>query len=324
MRRFAWVSRWLQHRGAAADGDAADLARPLLDDEAIRRLFLSGRSSDRLGPLPEVTGRQAGEARSVYRGSGTDYEESRAYQPGDEPRFMNWRLSARTGSLQMKVFREERRPGVVLLIDRRGSMRWGTRKRLKLTQAIRVATVIAAAAHQANASVSTLLLDEQPCWSGPEITESGVLNLLRGAAVAAPPLDLTIAQTGFEQALDQLQDRLQPGTTLWLLSDFIDLAAGHRSRLLQLGARARVLAVLLHDPVEQALPAAGRLRFAGPRGAIALDSSDPAVQARYAGLAAAHFDQRQTLLRDVGIACRMLSSVDDDLDGWPDAGVEAL
>jgi hypothetical protein len=82
------------------------------------------------------------------------------------------------------------------------------------------------------------------------------------------------------------------------------------------------LAVLLHDPAERALPTAGWLRFAGPRGPIAVDSADPAVQARYAGLATEHFGQRQALLRDAGVACRMLSSLDDELEAWFEAGME--
>ena len=63
----------------------------------------------------EVAHRLYGDAQSVYRGYGLDYEESRPYQRGDELRFMNWRLSARTGELYMKVFREERHPSVFVL-----------------------------------------------------------------------------------------------------------------------------------------------------------------------------------------------------------------
>jgi uncharacterized protein (DUF58 family) len=326
MRSSASSPGWLQRLIPAA-GDRAkdpiDPAQPLLDEDEIRTLFLRALHRRRQQRQPEVTGTQTGEIRSVRRGPGLDYEESRAYQAGDEPRFMNWRLSARTGSLQRKVFREERRPAVVLLIDRRDTMRFGTCKRLKLTQALRLATVIGATAYQAQASVSTLLLDEPLRWCGAETSEPGILNLLVAAAAAAPPLPIGRQAQGFGQALDQLQEKLEPGSSLWLLSDFIDLTDEHRSRLLQLSAQAQVVAATIVDPAERQLPTAGRLQFATPQGPLSLDTSAPDVQAAYARMAANHYRRQQALLRDSGIACRSLSSLDDDLDAWPDVQPDA-
>jgi uncharacterized protein (DUF58 family) len=72
-----------------------------------------------------------------------DYDESRPYFPGDELRFMNWRVTARTGEPHMKVFREERKPSVFIVVDRRQNMCFGTRRRLKVSQAVRAAAVTA-------------------------------------------------------------------------------------------------------------------------------------------------------------------------------------
>ena len=78
---------------------------------------------------------------------------------GDELRFMNWRATARTGEPHMKVFREERMPAVFIVVDRRQSMRFGTRKRLKVTQAVRAAAVTAFFARLRNAPVAGVLLE---------------------------------------------------------------------------------------------------------------------------------------------------------------------
>jgi uncharacterized protein (DUF58 family) len=107
----------------------------------------------------EVEHRTLGDARSVYRGYGMDYDESRPYFPGDELRFMNWRVTARTGEPHMKVFREERKPTVFIVVDRRQNMCFGTRRRLKVSQAVRAAAVTAFDARLNNAPVAGLLLE---------------------------------------------------------------------------------------------------------------------------------------------------------------------
>jgi len=312
----SFVSRLLR-RVAPTDPAAAILDRPVLDQQAIRSLFLRGLQDRQRDQTREVAGNQAGDARSPRRGQGIDYEESRAYQAGDEPRFMNWRLSARVGSLQMKLFREERRPGTVLLIDRRAGMRFGTRSRLKLTQALRLATTIAAAAYQTHASVSMLLLDVQLLWQEPQTGEDGILQLLNTAAVAAPPLDAGSTQAGLDDALALLQQKLQAGSTLWLLSDFTGLSERHRSLLMELGSRVNVHALLIDDPVEHELPTAGPLQFTTAGGSITLDSTDPAVRGQYAALAEAYFSERQTLLTAAGIDWQRCSTTDERLDPWP-------
>lgn len=312
----AFVSRLLR-RVAPSDPATALLHRPVLDQQAIRSLFLLSLQDRQRDQTREVAGNQAGDVRSPQRGQGLDYEESRPYQGGDEPRFINWRLSARVGGLQMKLFREERRPGTVLLIDRRAGMRFGSRRRLKLAQALRLATTIAAAAYQTHASVAMLLLDEQLRWQDAQTGEDGMLQLLNTAAAAAPPLDASGTQTALDDALALLQQKLQPGSTLWLLSDLVDLSEQHRALLMALGSRANVHALLIDDPAERELPAAGLLQFATAGGTITLDSSDSTVRDHYSALAEAHFNQRQTLLRSAGIDWQHYSTTDERLDPWP-------
>ncbi len=51
-----------------------------------------------------------------------DFQDHRAYSPGDDPRHINWNAYARTGSYSMKLFREEIRPVVDLILDVSPSM----------------------------------------------------------------------------------------------------------------------------------------------------------------------------------------------------------
>lgn len=60
---------------------------------------------------------QAGEFSGSGSGSSMDFQDHRAYSPGDDPRHINWHAYARTGHYTMKLFREEVRPVVDLVMD---------------------------------------------------------------------------------------------------------------------------------------------------------------------------------------------------------------
>ena len=84
-------------------------SHPLLDTEEIQALR-SRVLTHKQKPLTrshDTNSQRMGDKRSTHRGYGMDYEESRAYQAGDDPRYLNWALSARTDELHTKVFREE-------------------------------------------------------------------------------------------------------------------------------------------------------------------------------------------------------------------------
>ncbi|MCD8530481.1 MAG: DUF58 domain-containing protein [Saccharospirillaceae bacterium] len=76
--------------------------------------------------LNDLTGSHA----SAIRGRGLDYAEVREYQPGDDIRAMDWRVTARTGDAHIKVFREEKERPVLLVCDLRANMRFGSRRAL--------------------------------------------------------------------------------------------------------------------------------------------------------------------------------------------------
>ncbi len=64
----------------------------------------------------------AGEYRSVFRGRGIEFEDVRPYQPGDDVRTMDWKVTARTGEPHIKRYIEEREQFIYLLVDVSASM----------------------------------------------------------------------------------------------------------------------------------------------------------------------------------------------------------
>ncbi len=64
----------------------------------------------------------AGEFAGAGSGSSLDFQDHRNYVPGDDPRHINWQAYARTGSYTMKLYREEVRPVVDIVLDVSDSM----------------------------------------------------------------------------------------------------------------------------------------------------------------------------------------------------------
>lgn len=85
-----------------------------------RATLLAGRL--RLPLRGRVWRGQAGEFAGAGVGSSLDFQDHRAYVPGDDPRHINWQAYARTGQYTMKLFREEVRPVVDILMDVSESM----------------------------------------------------------------------------------------------------------------------------------------------------------------------------------------------------------
>ena len=129
------------------DVASADSLNRSIDDaiipslESLLRLRAEARS---LGlSQRNMAAHQAGGYRSAFRGRGIDFEEVRVYQPGDDIRIMDWRVTARTGEPHTKVYREERERPVLFLVDQGASMMFGTQVAFKSVIAARIAALLA-------------------------------------------------------------------------------------------------------------------------------------------------------------------------------------
>jgi len=197
-----------------------------------------------------------GEQSSRFMGSGMEYEESRPYQLGDEIRRINWRLMARTGQAYTKLYQEERQENWFILTDHRASMRFGTRKRLKATQAARVAGYYAWLAQQAGIPVSVGRLAEgfahSPIFEGKSVYE----RIMQFVCQPCPPFKPQDSSTEphINDVLLNLMLKLQPGTRLIILSDFHDVNQETTEVLTAMQDFLSIKAVWIQDTSESSLP----------------------------------------------------------------------
>src|SRR5213076_1059149 len=128
-------------RSLASASPMADTARiDLLDPADVARL-----GGIEIVATGVVEGFLAGIHRSPFRGFSVEFTEHRAYQPGDELRYLDWRILARADRLFVKQFEEETNLRAMILVDASRSMAWrGAPARLtKRAYADRLAAALA-------------------------------------------------------------------------------------------------------------------------------------------------------------------------------------
>jgi uncharacterized protein (DUF58 family) len=211
-------------------------------------------------PKQAVHSLLAGRHASRMRGRGLDFEEIRGYLPGDDIRTIDWRVTARTGKPHVRVYTEERERPVLLIVDQRIAMFWGTVRNLKSVTAAETAAVIAWAALGGDDRVGGVVFDDTSMTEiRPQRSRAAVMQLLQSTAERNGALSADSSADSNPAMLDQAlaaAERLAGHDYLVVvISDFdVDHASAQR-RLMRLARHNDVVGVVVHDPSATALPA---------------------------------------------------------------------
>lgn len=226
----------------------------------------------------------AGNRLSKIRGRGMDFAEARHYQPGDEVRHMEWRVTARTGKPHVKIYQEERERPVVLIVDFNPSMIFGTRIAFKSVVAARLAALIAWTTSQLGDKVGGLFFSAtEHSEFLPRSRDMGVLPLLASLSHYS---NQTEAQKNEEprvlsDALKRSRRVVRPGSIIVLISDFYSLDANCEKHLTHLGQHNDILAYHVCDPIELNAPKPQQYPMTNGRQELLLDTSHKAVSTAY-------------------------------------------
>jgi uncharacterized protein (DUF58 family) len=261
-------------------GIAVSLAELIGLREEARRLDIA--------PRGKVLATRSGGHLSRFRGRGMEFDESRLYVPGDDPRNMDWRVTARTGRAHVKRYREERERPVWLLVDLGPSMRFGTRTAFKSVIAARAAALLAWAATEQGDRTGGLIFDETRHYERrPAARTRGLLPLLN--ALSQQPLPGEDGgHVDFTAAARHLGRLVRPGSLVFLLSDFRRATRQDTGWLARLTQHSEVVLVHIVDPLEQIAPPAGRYPVSDGSARALLDTTRESRRDVYRQHFAAH------------------------------------
>ncbi len=230
--------------------------------------------------------RLAGANQSNFRGRGIDFDEVRAYQPGDDIRSIDWRVTARSGEAHTKLFREERERPVLVVVDQRPDMFFGSRHCFKSVLAAQLAALFAWAALEGGDRVGGLVFDgERQRDLRPKRSRRSVLALLSEISTYnhALPQAGRSDELGFAAMLGALRRVARPGSSVYLLSDFRGASSEEAGKhLFQLAQHVQITAVCCRDTLEEELPQAGSYAVTDGTQRSQLHTADRRLRQRYA------------------------------------------
>ena len=226
-----------------------------------------------------------GPNKTNFRGRGIDFEEVRAYQSGDDIRTIDWRVTARTGNAHTRLFREERERPVLVVLDQRSSMFFGSTCCCKSVLAAHLASLLAWSALNNGDRVGGLVFDDTGHQEiRPRRNRRTVLSMLSEFCRYNRQLPCLPrqAQHSFADMLDKLRRIARPGSSLFLVSDFRG-AEGQRARehLYELAKHTELTALKCTDPLETELPRAGTYAVTDGTARSELDTADRQLAAGY-------------------------------------------
>ena len=253
---------------------------PRLDDllELSHQARTLGVSSQHL-----VNSTFAGLYASVFRGAGVNFEEVREYREGDDIRYMDWKVTARTNEPHLKVFREERERSVVLCVDRGPHMSFGTRGTFKSVQAARAAALIGWAASRLNDRVGGMAFGD-PAEGlkhfRPARGRRALWQLLRSLTLPGAEQEASI--DCLAGALQRATRGLPTGSLVFVIADLNREVRDLERVLGTMIQRSSVVLLPVDDPADWDIPAMGPVTFAGSDGSlIEIDTDDDSAAKAY-------------------------------------------
>ncbi len=253
---------------------------PRLDDllELRHQAQTLGMSSHHL-----VNSTFAGLYASVFRGAGVNFEEVREYREGDDIRYMDWKVTARTNEPHMKVFREERERSVVLCVDRGPHMGFGTRGTFKSVQAARAAALIGWAASRLNDRVGGMAFGDPTAGLQhfrPARGRRALWQLLR--TLTLPAAERTASIDCLGGALQRATRGLPTGSLVFVIADLNRDVRDLERVLGNLIQRNSVVLLPVDDPADWEIPSMGPVTFTGTDGQlIEIDTDDDRARRDY-------------------------------------------
>jgi uncharacterized protein (DUF58 family) len=248
----------------------------------------------------------AGSNRASFRGRGIDFDEVRSYQPGDDIRAIDWRVTARTGNAHTKLFHEERERPVLVAVDQRPGMFFGSRDCFKSVLAAHLAALVAWSALEAGERVGGLVFGADGHRDlRPRRSRQSVLGLLSTVCDYNAALrDPATPAPGAAELLAKLRRIARPGSSVFLVSDLSGLLdEGGREHLFQLSRHTELTLLHCTDPLEETLPPPGRYTISDGDQRHTLALADSALRRHLGSVLAEARAEREALLLQLGIPC---------------------
>lgn len=177
-------------------------------------------------PTKKLQSASFGFQASTSKGRGMEFDEMRAYVPGDDIRNIDWSITARTGKPQTKLYREERERSTYIITDLSEGMYFGSTGQLKARLATLLTASISWQALNNQDKVSNIvLINNEIARTEPRGRNRDVLEMLKQLReYYYQGLDNSVSNKTIGDALKLLSEIIRPGSVIYVISDFYKLS----------------------------------------------------------------------------------------------------
>ncbi|MDN3639542.1 DUF58 domain-containing protein [Simiduia curdlanivorans] len=217
----------------------------------------------------------AGASRTKFRGRGMEFAEVRQYQPGDDVRSIDWRVTARTQTPFTKLYSEEREKPTFFLIDQRASMFFGSTLCFKSVFSAQLASTLGWTAAESGDRIGGMIAHQSGVEDiRPKGSQHAMLTLINRLHARNQALSSPVAgadEKSLSALLSDCRRALKPGSTLVIISDFADWNDECHKLVTLLARHNDLLFFHIYDRLEQQLPNNSQLGINNGRELVQLD-----------------------------------------------------
>jgi len=194
-----------------------------------------------------------GSDSSPFLGAGMDYVQSRAYQPGDPIKLIDWRVTARSGKVHVKEFEATKQLPIYIIIDTSASMCVSSTKMSKYAWAVQLATGLALVGLDRMSPVGIMACGDRDLHIRPTLSRNTILQWaheLRHYKMNE--------STNLAASLRELAPTLENNSMVIVISDMHDPESVDALKLM--GQQHDLLVLLMQDPAERGAIGGGFFR----------------------------------------------------------------
>ncbi|MCP4913857.1 MAG: DUF58 domain-containing protein [Oligoflexia bacterium] len=170
-----------------------------------------------------------GMLKSHFRGSGLQFKEHRIYEAGDDVRFIDWKMLAKTNKPYLKTFEEERNVEISVVLDIAPTMFYGYEAVSKLQVAIEICCLLNILAAETNDFIHPIIIADK-IYDLPKANgEKGIVNLIaflegRGVLTETGSINLAYpSKDKYNNSSDNLLKYIRKNREVVVLSDLYNL-----------------------------------------------------------------------------------------------------
>ncbi len=286
--------------------------------EALMALRYEARSLP-LGRSRPVNNTLIGRHRSHVRGRGLDFEELRQYRIGDDIRQMDWKVSNRTRKPHVRVYAEERERPVLLAVDQRLSMFFGSRRAMKSVAAAELAALVGWQTLQNQDRIGGVVFNDSESreWR-PRRSQSHWLQFLQQLSDFNQRLcDMQQADGNvLNNTLKRLLNLAGHDTLIYLITDLEGIDETSERLLTQLQQHNDVILGWVFDPMERQLPRRGKLAVSDGEYQVEVDTENNRLHRDFEQLFEARQQGAQQLMRLSNLPVLSISTATPVVQQW--------